>query len=169
MSMTLTDLKKREDYHFQVDPAYLTELRSGTFPDFTEYDAENGRFEKNVAMLEIGYLDIELNVSTESAYDGSGYINKVVPSYFLCAKGDPGPGASDDWKWSEVGYMDDLGYDTEVNWNAYNWEKLLEKDMLKKMRDFAKKYGLSFDQPNWIGEENRGYWFNKLFGPSSAS
>ena len=167
--MKMSELKKRPDYSFRADPAYLQILRSGVFPDFTEYDAENGRFEKAVAMLEIGYLDIEMNVSTESSEDGSGYLNKAYPSYFLCAKGDPGPGASDDWKWAEIGYLDDLGYDTEVDWNAENWEKLLEKDMLRKMCAFAKKCGLSFDEPNWTGEENRSYWFDKLFGPSGAT
>lgn len=83
------------------------------------------------AMLELGYLDIELNINCLE--DEDIRIEEATPSpdYFICAKyGED----RDDWE--SYGYADDYIGDAgqaHVDWAAENWEEQLFADMLKAL------------------------------------
>lgn len=108
---------------------------------------------RGIAMLELGYLDIELNIHTVE--EASEYLEEATPvcDYFICVKcGD----TNDPWEWESFGYADDyigeLGH-AEIDWNAENWEELLFKDMLISLVAFydearVHKKNLTFLSPN---------------------
>ena len=90
---------------------------------------------RGVAMLELGFLDIELNISTLDREEDD--IEETVPlcDYFICVKCGPD---RDDWE--SFGYADDYIGDAghaHVDWSAKNWEELLFADMLKSLTMFA--------------------------------
>ena len=86
---------------------------------------------RGTAMLEIGHLDIELNINSIEEEDD--HIEEATPAcdYFICAKyGED----RDDWE--SYGYADDYIGDAgqaHVDWSAENWEELLFLDMLKAL------------------------------------
>jgi hypothetical protein len=92
---------------------------------------------RGIAMLELGYLDIELNIHTVE--EASEYLEEATPvcDYFICVKcGD----TDDPWEWESFGYADDYIGDAghaHVDWAAENWEELLFADMLKSLSMFA--------------------------------
>lgn len=136
---------------------WINEIREKKFFDFTKRDAVDGVFVNGLAVLEDGWLDIELNISSESIPEG--YENKLVPSYFCCAKGLE----NGEETWAEYGYLDDIGYDVEVDWSADDWEDQLKADMERKLKQVAKDYGLHFDKPNWEGSVyDYIYYLNNL-------
>lgn len=108
---------------------------------------------RGVAMLELGYLDIELNIHTVE--EASEYLEEATPvcDYFICVKcGD----TDDPWEWESFGYADDyvgeLGH-AAVDWSAENWEELLFKDMLISLVAFydearVHQKNLTFLSPN---------------------
>ena len=90
---------------------------------------------RGIAMLELGFLDIELNISTLDREEDD--IEETVPlcDYFICVK--CGPDVTD---WESFGYADDYIGDAghaHVDWSAKNWEELLFADMLKSLTMFA--------------------------------
>ena len=138
---------------------YLDTLRRGFWGE-GEYDPVNGTFHNGVAILEYPWIDIELNIFAESG-DHDGYTNKVGASYFCCVKGIDDNG---NLQWSDAAYLDDFGFDVEVDWNAVDWGEQLKVDMERKLEAFAKKFGLKYTGPNWIGTANEFAVFDSING-----
>lgn len=86
---------------------------------------------RGMAMLEVGHLDVELNVNClEEASDG---LTEATPAldYFICAQYGEG---RDDWE--SYGYADDYigeAGQAHVDWASENWEEQLFADMLKAL------------------------------------
>lgn len=100
-----------------------------------------------LAVLENGYLDIELNIcnSTEDGKD-------LEPAYFICKKccNDDDPEGMFEY-WENEGYVDDLlPIDIcrpNVDWSA-DYKHQLREDMERVLNLYAEKAGLYFDKPN---------------------
>ena len=139
MKMNYEEAKQRSDYKFSVNiPEYLlAELKADWLNSF----CENGDPERGAAVLEIGYVDIELNIFAENqvARMSDSENHRPVLNYFCCIKhGDK----DDDWE------SDDYICETSVNWNDSGWRYQLEHDMLEKLDQYAKRKGYSYDNPN---------------------
>lgn len=147
--MTLKEARKRADYRFWTNT--IEELRhqiiKGEFFYFDDYDEKNGVFEIGTACLEIGCVDIELNVCSDG--DDDKYFDKPTTSYFLCVKGIE----NGDLSWGQGGYLDDFGIDVDVDWTDPEWRKNLERDMFEKLMAAVEMFDLKVDEPNWIGDE----------------
>lgn len=148
-----------KEFNTNTTEYYLDVLRRGFWGE-GEYSPVNGTFHNGVAVLEYDWIDIELNIFTESG-DHDDYTNKVGASYFCCVKGIDDNGNS---QWSEAGYLDDFGFDVEVDWNADDWEEQLEADMERKLKAFAKKFYLKYTGPNWRGTTNEFAVFDSING-----
>lgn len=100
---------------------------------------EDGERYIGVAVLEIGYIDIEVNVMTEEQVSRKPHPGDKTPviDYFICLKND---------KWESEGYLD---YNIQVDWNADDWKEQLEKDMFQALDEYVKKHGFHYDQPNY--------------------
>ena len=149
----------RKEFNANTTEYYLDVLRRGFWGE-GEYDPVNGTFHNGVAFLEYNWIDIELNIFAESG-DHDDYTNKVGASYFCCVKGIDDNGSS---QWSEAGYLDDFGFDVEVDWNADDWEEQLEADMERKLKAFASKFSLEYNGPNWNGTANEFAVFDSING-----
>ena len=153
LDMTKKKKKKRSDYKFWINTAdcFRKDLINGSFSSWYEDDEEDGVFERGIAVLEIGWVDIELNICSAWCDKHACYVNKIVPSYFICVKGNPEPGVTE---WNPAGYLDDFGYKVDVDWSDEKWEKKLEKDMLKNLLKAIDQFNLKTDEPNWKGDNN---------------
>lgn len=141
--MTLSEAKKRPDYRFVSDgiDIYIDEIRHGKFKI---HDEENGEHIWGCAVLEIGYVDIELNLESGTEDKSGKLINDVYPSYYVCVKYGDGPL---DWDSVSIGYVDDK-YPVQVDFCKADWEEQLERDMFEKLMYVVKDYGLHIDEPN---------------------
>lgn len=158
--MTANELKARPDYKFEVNGLefLIPEIRRGAFNQFYP---EYGRFELGVTTLEVGYLALDVNVTSCESNEDGDYTNKPVVSYFLCVKGNYGK--SNEY-WGDGGYMDDVGFETEVDFNRDNWKEQLEEDMVNKLIKIAETYSLKSDSPNFTRDD---YFriFDKIHNP----
>ena len=104
---------------------------------------ENGDGYRGAAVLEIGYVDVEVNIYTEEqlARSADQVGNKApVINYFTCLKhGD----SKDDW--ASDSYLD---YNLNVDWNADNWKEQLERDMFTALDKYVKANNYSYDHAN---------------------
>lgn len=137
--MNFEDARKRNDYKFIPNgiEKIIDEIRNGCMKDLEE----NGDGYRGVAVLIIGYVDIELNVHT-CAQCGLGNSNNKTPvfGYFTCLKhGD----SNNDWESDD--YID---YDVKVDWNSNGWLEQLEKDMFTALDVYVDSYGYRYDLPN---------------------
>ena len=148
-----------KEFNANTTEYYLDVLRRGFWGE-GEYDPVNGTFHNGVAVLEFDWIDIELNIFAENG-DHDGYTNKVGASYFCCVKGVDDNGNS---QWSEAGYLDDFGFDVEVDWNADDWKEQLEADMERKLEAFVWKFHLKYSGPNWRGTANEFAVFDSIYG-----
>lgn len=139
-----------------VAEKWINEIRNGKFDTWTDRDKEDGIFEKCVAVLEYPWLDIELNLSSDADSEGNDYVNRIVPSYFCCVRGMDTE--DDEPTWVEGGYLDDIGYYVEVDWNADDWLDQLKADMERVITQAAKDLNLKLDEPNWYGDPGK-YFF----------
>lgn len=84
--MNYEEAKQRSDYKFSVNiPEYLlAELKADWLNSF----CENGDPERGAAVLEIGYVDIELNIFAENqvARMSDSENHRPVLNYFCCIK-----------------------------------------------------------------------------------
>lgn len=136
--------KFKEKYHYKFSCADLTSdtldgLRNHWMPDLLE----NGNPIIGTAVLESGYLDIELNIHSvaQTTLDDAERENYTpVCSYFCCVK----HGDSDD-DWESFDYID---APVNVDWKTDNWKEQLEKDMVVTLYKYAFEKGLSFDHAN---------------------
>lgn len=136
--MTFEEARKRDDYQFTLNEiAWLIEdIRNNCMKDM----GENGDPYRGAAVLEIGYIDIEVNIYT---YEQCGLIEKgktPMISYFVCLKhGDD----DDDWA-----SYDDLDYSVNVDWKANDWFEQLERDMFKALNMCVESTRFNYDSPN---------------------
>lgn len=140
--MDLETAKARRDYRFVLNAldegsAVLGDLRKGVMAYLTE------RSEPFIAaaMLEIGYLDIELNIFSEAQVttlpEKKDDLSPVL-DYFVCVKDKHGD-------WVNDGYLE---HPVAVDWNAEDWKEQLEQDMFGALDIYAKEKGYSYDGPN---------------------
>ena len=134
--MNFEDARKRSDYKFSPNGIenLIDEIRNGHMRDLEE----SGDGCRGVAVLVIGYVDIELNIYTYAQCGLSNSNDKTpVLNYFSCLKhGD----SNNDWESDD--YVD---YDVNVDWNSSNWLELLEKDMFTALDMYVNRYGHSYD------------------------
>lgn len=112
----------------------LQELRN----EWLESFYMNGDPIRGAAVLEKGYVDLELNIYSFEQCGKDG--KKPILGYFCCIK----HGETDD-TWESYDYIEDP---VEVDWNANNWKELLKNDMGKKLEKFVEIKGFHFDEPN---------------------
>lgn len=137
--MTFDAAKQRPDYHFFLYGIedLIEEIRNNRMKNLLE----NGDPYRGVAVLEVGYVDIEVNITTSEQCGKFPTSKAPIISYFACRKhGD----RDDDWESDD--YVDE--HDPEVDWYAENWMELLEKDMYEALEDYVIIHELSFDKPN---------------------
>lgn len=131
----LKTAKSRADYRFTQ---YITEeIRKELMTKWPGGpEAYNDLFDV-YAVLELGYVDIELNLFPDDS---------ALSGYFICVKRGDGPHdwESDDYADSVLG---DEGI-VNVDWSAENWSELLEADMFRVLSAYVDKVGYSIDKPN---------------------
>lgn len=122
--MTLEEAKRRDDYKFTNNIGdYIKEIRQNWMSSLSE----NGDPLRGIAVMEIGYFDIELNIYT-NAQIGIDDGNIPVFEYFVCVK-------DKEYRWHS--YMD-LLRKPKVDWKKNNWKTLLENDMFEKLDRWIK-------------------------------
>ena len=139
--LTFEQAKKRKDYFFTFNelPSLIDDLRHG----YMSATCENGEPYRGAAVLEIGHVDVELNITT---YEQTGIITgfsedkRPILGYFVCIK----QGERDD-DWVSDNYIDN---DIHINWHADDWQEVLEKDMFLALNEYVIKHHLSYDEPN---------------------
>lgn len=149
--MTIEEARKRNDYKFKIDTTTADRELLIKSMTYSQHEAEfKERYEdagpdRGVAVLEVGYIDIELNLTAYGA------------EYFICV--NTGRNGDPIYDWESVGYVDDLFYgvaDSEwkyvdVDFDAENWRKLLERDMFETLNHVVEQTQWTYDSPN---EEN---------------
>ena len=131
--MTFEEAKQRPDYYFRLNGIQL--LIRDIREEHLEIDLDNGPL-IGKAVLEIGYVDIEVNISVLGMF-GEAPTYKPIIEYFMCVK------TKDDWE--SIGY---LGIESNVNWWSNRWKEELEKDMFLVLNEFVNLFGLNYDEPN---------------------
>lgn len=167
--MTFAEAKARDDYKFRLNgvESFLHDLRTGEFMNWTDADKRDGYFNYGMAVLEIGNVDIELNINAMCSDDGFDYINQPDPCYFMCVKGtgtEKLEVAIYYEYWNDAGYLDNFGYEVSVNWWADDWIEQLERDMFENLMKAVKEFDLKIDEYNFVGERHQWDVFNKLNG-----
>ena len=139
--MTYEEAKQRADYKFTLNG--IENLIGDIRNNYMQNLFENGNGYMGVAILEIGYVDVEVNIYTEEQVarsdDQTGNKAPVI-DYFACLK----RGTGDD-EWESDGY---LNYSLNVDWNAVDWKEQLEKDMFNALNRYVAEHGYHYDQPN---------------------
>lgn len=135
-------------FNCEISEELRKELAEGKLQEYAH--AASFHELRGEAMLELGYLDIELNIN--SLEEEEDDIEEATPTldYFICVKhGDD----RDDWE--SYGYADDYIGDAgqaHVDWGAKNWKELLFADMLNSLVLFANtmraKHNLTFLSAN---------------------
>ena len=143
--MTFAEAKARSDYKFTpVDNCTLQQIRNGQM----KYMNAEGDPIWGAAVLELGFIDIELNITAPCIYDIDQPDNKTpVLEYFCCLKQSNDP---DDWV--SFGYLDEYvsssNTQVDVNWKAENWVEILEQDMFQTLDWLRELKDFSYDKPN---------------------
>ena len=139
--MKFSEAKQRNDYKFTLNE--IEDLIEDIRNNYMKNLYENGDGYRGAAVLEIGYVDVEVNIYTEEqiARSDDRVGNKTpVIDYFTCLKhGDN----KDDWE-SDC-YLD---YNLNVDWNADNWREQLERDMFAALDMNVTVNGYSYDHTN---------------------
>lgn len=138
--MTFEEAKQRKDYKFTLNEIedVIEDIRNNCMKGL--YENDDGY--RGAAVLEIGYVDIEVNIYTYAQCGLDTDLNDQAPliDYFTCLKKGE---TKDDW--TSDGYID---YSVNVDWNADDWRKQLEKDMFKALNMYVKNNGYSYDEAN---------------------
>lgn len=136
--MTFNEAKVREDYKFSLNgiEQYANMLAHGYLEGFYA----NGDGDRGAAVMEIGYIDIELNVYSAAQAKANRAEDDMTPvlDYFICVKHADGEWESDTY----------LEYPISVNWGSKDWAKQLEADMFSALDAYVKEKGYSYDNPN---------------------
>lgn len=132
-------MKRHPSYKFTVEITEdtLWELRHNRMDSFME----NGDPIRGAAVLEIGHIDLEVNIHT-ACQTAHGEPEDKTPqvSYFCCIK----RGETDD-TWESDDYVCDV---RNVDWNAGDWVEQLEFDMFYELEKYREEKGYSYDSPN---------------------
>lgn len=131
--MTFEEAKQRPDYCFRLNGIQL--LIRNIREEHLEIDLDNGPL-IGKAILEIGYVDIEVNISVLGMFDETPTYKPII-EYFMCVKTKDG--------WESIGYLE---IESNVNWWNNKWGKELEKDMFLVLNEFVNLSGLSYNEPN---------------------
>ena len=131
--MTFEEARQRPDYRFRLTGIQL--LIRDIREEHLEIDLDNGPL-IGKAVLEIGYVDIEVNISVLGMF-GEAPTYKPIIEYFMCVK------TKDDWE--SIGYLE---IESNVNWWSNRWKEELEKDMFLVLNEFVNLFGLNYDEPN---------------------
>lgn len=133
--MTLEEAKLHMEYKFSLNGIehIIDDIRNN-WMDGTE---EDGPRYQGVAVLEIGYVDIELNISTEEQISWKPGNKTPVIEYFVCVK---------NFDWEPDGYLE---REVNVNWNADDWAEQLEKDMFDTLDQYVNERGYHYSRPNY--------------------
>lgn len=161
--MTHSEAKLRPDYSFRLSSGingYRQEIIDDKFSWWSDHETD-GVAEWGIAVLEVGHVDIELNLGAMCNEEGTGYINKPDLTYFLCVKGKDETGHP---YWNDGGYLDGLGYEVCVNWRSDGWLTQLEADMFENLMMAVKELDLSIDEPNFTSITHQWDVFNKISG-----
>ena len=139
--MKFSEAKQRNDYKFTLNEIenLIEDIRSNCMKNLYE----NGDGYRGAAVLEIGYVDIEVNIYTEEQLARFDYqIGNKTPiiNYFTCLK--HGDSKND---WASDSYLD---YNLNVDWNADNWREQLERDMFIALDMYVNANGYSYDHAN---------------------
>lgn len=129
------EMRQRDDYFFSLNE--MRNVIDGLRNNWMENMDESGDLYRGCATLQVGHIDIELNVYTEEQCGNTAGGKKPRISYYVCVKG------LKEWR-------SDTCLDTPVNvdWNADNWAKQLEEDMFCALNDYVSKKGYSYDHAN---------------------
>lgn len=138
--MTFDQAKQRPDYEFHLND--ITKLIGQIQNNYMEDLEESSNPYQGIATLIIGYVDIEVNLSTrEQCIQGANKGDRrPVIDYFVCVKWGKG-----DADWESDDYLD---HSLNVNWNSCNWAEQLEKDMFYALDRYVTENGYSYDHPN---------------------
>ena len=117
-------------FHHDIDEELRKQLAGGKLQGVNAQAASWHEL-RGIAVLEVGHLDIELNINALESEQKS--IEEATPllDYFICQRF-----GSDRNDWDSLGYADEwIGKDGEANvdWSAENWEELLFADMLSSL------------------------------------
>lgn len=135
--MTFEEAKKFKEYKFHLNGVenLINDLRKNWMGNMEE----NGERYIGVAVLEFGYLDIELNILTEeqvSRIPCSGNKAPVV-DYFVCVK---------NYEWEPDGYVES---NVNVDWKSEDWVLQLERDMFNTLEKYRDEHGYRYNRPNY--------------------
>ena len=137
--MTFEQAKHRKDYKFTLNGVenIIGDIRKGRLDGFTVYT--EGLI--GAAVLEIGDVDIELNVHSKAQVtyleSQKGDLSPVM-DYFICVK-------NIDDEWINLGYLDCM---PKVDWNRQDWKEQLEKDMFLALDKYVQEKGYYYDRGN---------------------
>lgn len=144
--MTFEEARKRPDYQFKNQLAFLRkQIVAG---NLEAMDADSDPI-IGAAVLEIGFVDIELNLAVRAMFDDADHGDKTpVPEYFCCIKF-----GLNDSEWDCDGHIPDETNHAEqaqvkVDWTADDWEDQLERDMFETLNWYVELKGYSYDSPN---------------------
>lgn len=135
--MTFEEAKKRPDYKFVLNGIEndIEDIRNNYMKSLYEY----GDPERGIAILEIGYVDIEVNLMTYEQVGEHPGDKRPIINYFSCIKyGDN----DNDWR------SDDYVDHDNVNWESDNWAEQLERDMFEALNKYVVQKGYSYDHAN---------------------
>ena len=124
--MTFEEAKQRPDYRFRLTgiQPLIRDIRE----EHLEINFDNGPL-IGKAVLEIGYVDIEVNISVLGMF--------TTIEYFTCLK------TENDWEPIEY-----IGTGADVDWWSNRWKEELEEDMFLALNEYVESAGLSYDEPN---------------------
>lgn len=114
---------------------------------YDDIDKDYFETQRCLAILEIGYLDIELNICR--SYDDD---QDLRPAYFICKKCRDDDDPDGMWEyWEGEGYADEVLPHNEgvpnIDWSV-DYKYQLREDMERVLKLYAEKAGLYFDKPN---------------------
>ena len=121
----------RETWHvdeYRLTESLRQELYAGTGSEDT-IDEIEGCGIWGVAVYEVGYADIELNITHED--------DNLFAEYFVCLKGDDGD-------WHSWGYIDRY---SAIDWSSPDWEAMLRHEMEKELFRFIDEQGYDITTP----------------------
>lgn len=133
--MLLEEAKQRSDYKFTLNG--IENCIDGIRHNWMEDMLENGDPYRGIVVMEVGFVDIEVNIFTEEQIGNTSGGKVPVIGYFVCLKGKK--------EWRSDDYVD---WDIQVDWKASNWVELLEKDMFAALDKYVTDKGYSYDKAN---------------------
>lgn len=131
--MTFEEAKQRPNYCFRLNGIQL--LIRDIREEHLEIDLDNGPL-IGEAVLEIGYVDIEVNISVLGMFNEIPTYKPTI-EYFTCLK------TENDWEPIEY-----IGTGADVDWWSNRWKEELEEDMFLALNEYVESAGLSYDEPN---------------------